>query len=120
MIRTLVAAGALAALAGAAHAQGYSSYDPGLTVYGQPRDAYVIRIDTRGKDDLTIRREITWAAYEACRLAPRTNNPLEVRPTAMSTCVGAARNDAIRQLNALQDRRMRSGYIYTASYDYSE
>ncbi len=127
IIRTLLAAGAMVGLAGAAHAQGFVPYESfnatydsssGLTVYGQPRDAYVIRLDTRGKDLPTIHREITFASYEACRNAPRTGNVLEMRPTAISMCVGAARTDAHRQLASLQTQRMRGGYLYTSSYNY--
>lgn len=117
MIRTLLAAAALAGLAGAAHAQGSYSDANGVTVYGQPRDAYIIRLDTRGKDVPTIRREITWAAYTACRNAPRlTGDFHEVRPAAMSACVGRASFDAHRQLAALQEQRRRNGYIYAAAY----
>lgn len=120
MIRTLLAAGALAATAiagaGAAQAQGFNDSN-GVTVYGQPRDAYIIRLDTRGKDLPTIRREISWAAYTACRQAPRlTGDFHEVRPAAMSACVGRASLEAHRQLATLQEQRRRNGYIYAAAY----
>jgi hypothetical protein len=118
MIRAMIGAAALVAAAtGMAHAQGYAASDAaGVTVYGQPRDAYVIRLTTRGKDVPTIRREITWAANEACRKAPRSANILDMRPTYMSICVNQARFDAHRQLDRLIDQRRR-GVISVASYD---
>jgi hypothetical protein len=128
MIRTLLAAAAVAALAGAAHAQvvyepspAYdqaSAYDPsGLTVYGQPRDAYIIRLDTRGKDAATVRREISWAAETACSRAPRlTGNLHETRPGAVSACVTQARHDALAQFDRIQAQRRYNGYIYAAAY----
>lgn len=115
MFRALIGAAALATLAGAAHAQGYDAYSDGLTVYGQPRDAYVIHLNTRGKDVPTIRREISWASAEACRKAPRTGNVLEMRPTYMSACVNQARFDAHRQLDRLVEQRRRSGVIDVAA-----
>lgn len=116
MFRAAIGAAALitAAAAGAAHAQGYASDTSGLTVYGQPRDAYVIRIPTRGKDIPTLRRQISDAAYVACWRAPRTGNVLEMRPTYLSTCVNQARFDANRQLDRVVDLRRR-GYINVAS-----
>jgi hypothetical protein len=119
MFRAAIGAAALlaAAATGAAHAQGFGAYDSqGLTVYGQPRDAYVIRLATRGKDIPTLRREISEAAYVACRRAPRTGNVLEIRPTYMSTCVNQARFDAQRQLDVLADQRRR-GFVTVASYN---
>jgi hypothetical protein len=125
MIRTLMAAAALsAAMAPAALAQGYvytadgyqsSAGVPGVTVFVQPRDAYVIRLSTLGKDVPTVNREITQAAWTACRLAPRTGNALETRPTAMSTCANQAMHDARLQFARILDAR-RSGYLSVASY----
>jgi hypothetical protein len=128
MIRTLLAASAVVALAGAAQAQGYDAYgydaygqdSGGVTVYGQPRDAYIIRLDTRGKDIATVRREISWAAQTACRNAPRlTNDVHETRPAAMSACVSRASWDANSQLARIQQqRRWNGGYIAVAANDY--
>lgn len=125
MIRTLLTAAAMsAAIAPAAMAQGYvysaDGYDysgnvPGVTVFVQPRDAYVIRLSTWGKDIPTVNREITQAAWTACRSAPRTGNALETRPTAMSACAGQAIHDARMQFNRILDSR-RSGYLTVASY----
>ena len=132
MFRTLFCATALVAAAGAAGAQDYGpvygegypqDYAPiygqgfpapsayagdevgGLTVYVQPRDAYVIRIDTRGKDERAVHQEIAWAAREACARAPRTANVLDIRPSAVSACVGQATFDARRQFDRIQARR---------------
>ncbi len=70
MFRALIGAAALASAAtGAAYAQ-TSGATGGLTVFGQPRDAYTIVIPTLGKDKLTVQREISSAAHVACRYAP--------------------------------------------------
>jgi len=143
MLRTLSCAAALAAAAtvaiaeppGAGHGPVYGEGHPhdytpvygegyppaaaphdevsGLTVYVQPRDAYVIRIDTRGKDERTVHREIAWAAREACARAPRTANVLDTRPSAVSACVGQASHDARRQFDRIQARR---AYYQPAGY----
>jgi len=140
MIRILLAAAAFsaAATAAAAHpghtpvqshghvpgpvfSQPYGqSYDPGygpaygpdlgLTVYVQPRDAYVIRLDTRGKDPATVYREISHAAQIACARAPRTGNALETRPTAVQSCVSQASWDARAQFHRIQEQRGYGGY----------
>lgn len=124
MIRTLLTAAALSAAVGPdALAQGYVySADPyaytgalpGVTVYAQPRDAYVIRLSTWGKDPVTVDREITQAAWTACRLAPRTGNALETRPSAMSACAGEAIYDARIQYNRVLASR-QTGVIQVAS-----
>jgi hypothetical protein len=145
MIRTLLATAALAAVASTANAQGYGqgygstygsdadvaymayapAYDStyasdadvaGLTVYAQPRDAYVIHISTWGKDVRTVHREINEAAYTACRLAPRTGNTLDTRPSSTSACVTDAIYDARRQFERILDQRRNQGYVYTAAY----
>jgi len=138
MIRILLttAAFAAAATAAAAHpaqSHGYApgpvfsqpygqSYDPaygpdlGLTVYVQPRDAYVIRLDTRGKDAATVYREISHAAQIACARAPRTGNALETRPTAVQSCVSQASWDARAQFHRIQEQRRYGGYYAYSGY----
>ena len=72
MIRTLLVAAALTVAAPAAFAQDFTSddYANGVTVQGQLPDSYIIRIDTRGKDERSIRAEIWDAAWTACQRAP--------------------------------------------------
>ena len=118
MIRTLAALAAFAALPAIAAAQ--TSYnDPvgGVIVQGQPRDAYVITINTLGKDEPTVRREIWDAAYTACNRAPRTGNVLDIRVEATQTCVAQAAWDANAQFDQILDQR-RNGY-YRTYYDQS-
>ncbi len=132
MIRTLLTAAALsAAIAPAAISQDYvytpDAYAPdgyahprdvpGVTVYVQPRDAYVIRLSTWGKDSPTVNREITQAAWTACRLAPRTGNALETRPAAMSACAKEAIHDARMQFSRIQAAR-QTGFVQVGAYGY--
>jgi hypothetical protein len=88
----------------------------GLVVRGQPRDAYVIRINTQGKDESTIRKEIWGASWEACQKAPRTANVLEVRPTYMTWCASQAAYDAMRQLDDVLAKRRQTTNIDVAGY----
>ena len=110
MIRTLAALAAFAALPAIAAAQ--TSYnDPvgGVVVQAQPRDAYVITINTLGKDEPTVRQEIWDAAYTACNRAPRTGDALDIRVEATQACVSQAAWDANAQFDQILDQR-RSGY----------
>ena len=108
---------ALPALAVAAPAQPAASDSiGGVFVQGQPRDAYIIRVNTQGKDEPTIRREIWNASWEACQKAPRTGNVLEIRPTYMTWCASQAAYDAMRQLDDVLSKRRQANSIEVAGY----
>ena len=122
LMRTLLAAAAVGALILPATALAQS--DPslggdvgGVIIQGQPRDAYVIRIDTLGKDAPQIRREIWQAAWTACERAPRTGNVLETRPSQMQWCASEASRGAFMQLEAILDKRARDSYVAVYGYD---
>ena len=115
MIRTLLVAAALTVAAPAAFAQDFTSddYANGVTVQGQLPDSYIIRIDTRGKDERSIRAEIWDAAWTACQRAPSTGNFADVHVASMEACVSQANDDAVAQLHGvMHDRRLTETVAY--------
>ena len=114
-IAALFAAVPAVALAAAAQS---GANDPlgGVVVQGQPRDAYVIRINTQGKDEAAIRKEIWNASWEACQRAPRTANVLEIRPTYMSWCASQAAYNAMLQLDDILAKRRQGNTVNVAGY----
>lgn len=115
MVKTLIIAAAVALGAtGLAHGQAFTDRS-GFTVYGQPRDAYTIRISTLGKDPSAIRREITDAAYTACRLAANPATRVDLTPTHMLWCVTESRQDAWRQLDRIVEYRRGSEIVVAAA-----
>jgi len=127
MMRVLTALAAVAALPAVAYAQAAapptspatpSAFDDfeGVVVPGQPRDAYVIRINVAGKDELTVRREIWEAAWVACNRAPRTTSPLDARPFTMQWCATEASWNATMQYNEILENRRQDGAVDVAAY----
>jgi hypothetical protein len=112
MIRTfMIAAAAIAMSAPAAFAQDIAiDQDSGVVVQGQPPNAYVITINTSGKDESTIRAEITDAAWTACQRAPSTSNFADNHVDAMESCVTAANDDALAQMHQVLAARRLGGY----------
>ncbi len=115
MIRTLLIAAAVAAIAPAAFAQPAYSDSNDVIVQGQPRDAYIIRVDTYGKDEATIRREISDAANTACQRAPSTGNHTDIGVNALQGCITQANSDALVQLGRVLESR-RQGYVEVAAF----
>ena len=115
---------AIAALFGAVPALALAAASPsgandplgGVIVQGQPRDAYVIRINTQGKDEPTIRKEIWNASWDACQRAPRSANVLDIRPTYMSWCASQAAYSAMLQLDDILAKRRQGNTVDVSAY----
>jgi hypothetical protein len=81
-----------------------------VVVWVQPRNRYVVHLNARGKDERTMRREISQAVHIACILAPSTGNLMDTRPHAVSTCRSQASRGANLQLRRiLKARKQISG-----------
>ena len=119
LMRTLIAAWALAAVAPAVVQAAASPADElgGIVVPGQPRDAYVIRLNTQGKAPAAIRQEIWSAAWTACQRAPRTANILEMRPTAMHGCATEAAWRGMVQLEDILEKRAQGPTVSIYAYE---
>ena len=119
LIRTLIAAVALLMPFASARAAAPATNDPsGVIVQGQPRNAYVIRLNTTGKDPATIRQEIWSAAWTACQRAPRTANVLDIRPTALHACASEAAWRGMLQLDDIIEKRRQGNTV--SIYGYQE
>jgi hypothetical protein len=80
---------------------------PGAVVVRvQPRDRYVVILDARGKDEITMSREIQQAAYIACLRSPRSGNALDARPSVMQMCHANAIFGARAQLRRILEARV--------------
>lgn len=80
---------------------------PGAVVVRvQPRDRYVVILDARGKDEITMSREIQQAAYIACLRSPRSGNALDARPSIMQMCHANAIFGARVQLRRILEARI--------------
>jgi hypothetical protein len=120
MIRNLLMAAALMAAAPvAAFAQPAATGSVGgVVVEGQPRNAYVMRVTTAGKDNATIRQEIWSTAWTACNRAPRTGNTLETRPNQTQWCAMEAASNALRQFDAMAQARKTGAFVDVAAGGY--
>ena len=119
LMRVLIAAAAIAALSpGVAQAAAAPADDMGgIVVPCQPRNAYVIRLNTQGKEPAAIRQEIWSAAWTACQRAPRTGNVLEIRPTAMHACATEAAWRGMVQLENILEKRAQGPTVSIYAYE---
>ncbi len=85
-----------------------------IVVQVQPRDRYVVYLDARGKDEITMSREIQQAAYIACLRSPRSGNSLDARPSVMQMCHANAIFGARRQLRDIMQARAERAAAATA------